>query len=99
MSRCLKLHCAGYDRNVVRTAKILLKHWHGLYTFLDSREIQTTNNTDENALRPPVKWIKICFGNQSSEGALLTARLLTAKRSCIRQGRNPFGFCQCQGIA
>jgi transposase len=92
MSRCLQLHCAGSDRDAAKMAKSLIKHWHGLFTFLEYRGIEPTNNAAERALRPAVQWRKICFGNQSPEGELLTARLLTAERSCIRQGRNAFRF-------
>jgi transposase len=92
MSRCLQLHCTNSDFDVAKMAKSLLKHWHGLLTFLEYRGIDPTNNAAERALRPAVQWRKICFGNQSAEGDLLTARLLTAERSCIRQGRNAFRF-------
>lgn len=92
MSRCLQRFCASSDADVRRVAKSLLKHWEGLFTFLDHPGVEPTNNSAEQSARPPVQWRKICFGNQSAEGELLTARLLTAERSCILQGRNPFQF-------
>jgi transposase len=92
MSRCLQQYCASSDYDVRKAAKSLLKHWNGLFTFLQHEGVEPTNNSAERAGRPAVQWRKICFGNQSDNGELLTARLLTAERSCILQGRNPFQF-------
>ena len=92
ISRCLQMHCTSSDLDVAKTARSLLKHWHGLFTFLEHRGVEPTNNAAERGIRPAVQWRKICFGNQSEEGELLTARLLTVERSCIRQGRNAFHF-------
>jgi transposase len=92
MSKCLQQYTTSSDRDVRKVAKSLLKHWHGLFTFLQFEGVEPTNNAAERAGRPAVQWRKICFGNQSDDGELLTARLLTAERSCILQGRNPFQF-------
>jgi transposase len=92
MKKCLNLHLSSSDYHVRKTAKSLLKHWDGLFTFLEHEGVEPTNNSAERAVRPAVQWIKICFGNQSEEGEILTARLLTAERSCILQGRNPYKF-------
>jgi transposase len=92
MSKCLQQYCVSSDRDVRKAAKSLLKHWQGLFTFLEYQGVEPTNNSAESALRPAVQWRKICFGNQSDDGELLTARLLTAERSCILQGRNAFQF-------
>jgi transposase len=92
MSRCLKLYATSSDPDVAKAAGSLLKHWHGLFTFLEHEGVEPTNNAAERGLRPAVMWRKICFGNQSDDGELLTARLLTAERSCILQGRNAFQF-------
>jgi transposase len=92
MSKCLQQYCASPDRDVRKAAKSLLKHWHGLFTFLEYEGVEPTNNSAERGARPAVQWRKICFGNQSDDGELLTARLLTAERSCILQGRNPFQY-------
>jgi transposase len=92
MSRCLQLYCASSDRDVAKAAKSLLKNWHGLFTFLEYDGVEPTNNAAERGLRPAVMWRKICFGNQSDDGELLTARLLTVERSCTLQRRNAFQF-------
>src|SRR5208283_1238847 len=92
MSKCLQLYSTSSDPYVAKAAKSLLKHWDGLFTFLDHEGVEPTNNSSERAVRPAVQWLNICFGNQSEEGEILTARLLTAERSCILQGRNPYQF-------
>lgn len=92
MSKCLQHYCSSSDRDVRKAAMSLLKHWPGLFTFLEYEGVEPTNNSAERGGRPAVQWRKICFGNQSDEGELLTARLLTAERSCILQGKNPFQF-------
>lgn len=92
MSRCLQLYSKSSDPDVTRAAKSLMKHWDGLFSFLEHKGVEPTNNAAERAIRPAVQWLKICFGNQSDEGEMLTARLLTAERSCILQARSPFQF-------
>lgn len=92
MHKCLQYYADSRDYDVSKACKSLLKHWHGLFTFLEYEGVEPTNNAAERGGRPAVQWRKICFGNQSEEGELLTARLLTAERSCILQGRNPFQF-------
>jgi len=92
MSKCLQQYSNSSDADVRKAAKSLLKHWNGLFTFLEYEGVEPTNNSAERAVRPAVQWRKICFGNQSDDGELLTARLLTAERSCILQGRNAFQF-------
>jgi transposase len=92
MHRCLQHYEHSSDYDVSKACKSLLKHWHGLFTFLEYEGVEPTNNSAERGGRPAVQWRKICFGNQSDDGELLTARLLTAERSCILQGRNPFQY-------
>lgn len=92
MSRCLQLYRTSSDADVAKAAKSLLKHWDGLFTFLEYEGVEPTNNSAERGARPAVQWRKICFGNRSDDGELLTARLLTAEKSCILQGRNAFQF-------
>jgi transposase len=92
MNKCLQQYAQSPDYDVSKASKSLLRHWEGLFTFLEYDGVEPTNNSAERGVRPAVQWRKICFGNQSEEGELLTARLLTAERTCILQGRNPFQF-------
>ena len=75
-----------------RVARGLLKHRSCLFTFLEREGVEPTNNSAEKGVRPAVQWRKICFGNQSSEGELLTARLPTVVRTCSLQGKNTFQY-------
>ena len=66
-----------------------LKH---LFTFIFHEGVDPTNNFSERGIRPAVQWRKICFGNRSDNGAVLTSRLLTATRTCWLQKRNALEF-------
>jgi transposase len=92
LSRCLQTYELSGDPDVARTARGLLKHWNHLFTFLEHEGVEPTNNSAERGIRPAIQWRKICFGNQSEAGQVLTARLLTATRTCILQNKNPFEF-------
>ncbi len=92
MNRCLQAYELSKDADVARAARGLLKHWNHLFTFLDHKGVEPTNNSAERGIRPAVQWRKICFGNQSEKGELLTARLLTVTRTCIMQRKNTFDF-------
>lgn len=92
MSNCLQTHELSCDPDVARMARGLLTSWDHLFTFLEHEGVEPTNNVAERGIRPAVQWRKICFGNRSPQGELLTARLLTVTRTCLLQGRNPFDF-------
>ena len=92
MSKCLQTYELSGDPDVARTSRGLLKHWNHLFTFLEHEGVEPTNNSAERGIRPAVQWRKICFGNQSEAGQHLTARLLTATRTCLLQNKNPFEF-------
>jgi len=92
MNRCLQTYELSSDPDVARAARGLLKHWNHLFTFLEHEGVEPTNNSAERGIRPAVMWRKICFGNQSEKGILLTARLLTATRTCFLRKRNRFEF-------
>jgi len=92
MNRCLQTYELSSDPDVARTARSLLKHWNHLFTFLEHEGVEPTNNSAESAIRPAVQWRKICFGNQSEKGQVLTARLLTVTRTCIFRNKNSFEF-------
>jgi len=90
MSNCLQTYELSVDPDVARMARGLLKYWNCLFTFLEHDGVEPTNNAAERGVRPAVQWRKICFGNQSPEGELLTARLLTVTKTCLFQRKNPF---------
>jgi len=90
MSNCLQTYELSSDPDVARMARGLLKYWDSLFTFLEHDGVEPTNNAAERGIRPAVQWRKICFGNQSPDGELLTSRLLTVTRTCLLQGKSPF---------
>jgi transposase len=92
MSNCLQTYELSKDPDVARMARGLLKYWEHLFSFLEYDGVEPTNNVAERGIRPAVQWRKICFGNRSPEGELLTARLLTVTRTCALQGKNAFQF-------
>jgi transposase len=92
MSNCLQTYELSPDHDVARMARGLLKYWEHLFTFLEYDGVEPTNNVAERGIRPAVQWRKICFGNQSQQGELLTARLLTITRTCFFQGKNAFEY-------
>jgi hypothetical protein len=58
-----------------------------LFTFLEEKGVEPTNNSVERALRTGVQ-CKIYFGNRSAAGERATARLLTVAETCDLQHRN-----------
>jgi transposase len=92
IKRCLKQHMCSEEKCVKTLAKNLLKRLDDLFTFITYEGVEPTNNIAERGIRPAVQWRKICFGNRSDNGAVLTARLLTATRTCWLQKRNSLEF-------
>ena len=62
------------------------------FVFLEHPGVEPTNNSAERALRHAVIWRKGSFGNQSANGEVATARLLTVARTCVIQRRNALEF-------
>ena len=92
MKRCLKQHIYSEDGYVLTLAENLLKRFDDLFTFIFYEGVEPTNNIAERGIRPAVQWRKICFGNRSDNGAVLTSRLLTVTRTCWLQKRNSLEF-------
>ena len=92
IKRCLKQHLHSQERCVENLAGNLYKRFDDLFTFIFHEGVEPTNNIAERGIRPAVQWRKICFGNRSNNGAILTSRLLTVTRTCWLQQRNPHEF-------
>jgi transposase len=71
------------------------REWHRIFTFLKCPGMDPTNNHAEQALRLPVIFRKICFGNRSTEGAKSIGVLLSLITTAKRQDREPLAFLQC----
>jgi len=92
VKRCLKEHMHSEERCVRNLAGKLFKRFDHLFTFIFHEGVEPTNNMAERGIRPAVQWRKICFGNRSDNGAVLTSRLLTVTRTCWLQKRNSLEF-------
>ena len=92
MKRCLKRYMQSQQKCVRNLACKLFKRFDHLFTFIFYEGVDPTNNIAERGIRPAVQWRKICFGNRSDNGAVLTSRLLTVTRTCWLQKRNPLEF-------
>lgn len=90
--KCLNEHKDSPVRCVKVLAGNLWKRKEHLFTFLFHQGVEPTNNISERGLRPAVQWRKICFGNRSDTGAVLTSRLLTATRTCWLKKQDALEF-------
>jgi transposase len=96
----------GYQRGertpwakTVRTCQQILQLADGLWTFLETRGIEPTNNAAERALRQSVIQRKISHGVQSRQGAICRSRLLTVTTTLRQQGRDVWSFLEQAWIA
>jgi transposase len=85
-------HLDSKDKEVRVLATALFQHCDRLFAFLEYPGVEPTNNSAERALRHAVIWRKGSFGNQSANGEVATARLLTVARTCVIQRRNALEF-------
>lgn len=92
IKKCLKDFANSKQKYGKTLAKNLVKRFDHLFTFIFHEGVEPTNNSAERGIRPAVQWRKICFGNRSDNGAVLTSRLLTVTRTCWLQKRNPLEF-------
>ena len=82
---------SGNDR-LIGMCDELYKHREWLWTFVDHRGVEPTNNAAERALRHAVIWRKLSFGTQSSRGSRFVERMLTTIETCRLQQRNIFEY-------
>ena len=92
MEKCLCGYRESTDRTVRSFARRLSKLSAHLFTFILHEGVEPTNNSAERGIRPAVLWRKICFGNKTDGGAVISARLLTVARTCWLQKRNALEF-------
>jgi hypothetical protein len=89
---CFSKYEHSQEKYVRKLSKKFLKHLDKLFVFIYHEGVEPTNNISERGIRPAVQWRKLCFGNRSDNGAVLTSRLLTVVRTCWLQQRNPLEF-------
>jgi len=92
MKKCFSKHQHSQERCVRTLSRKLLKHFDYLFVFIHHEGVEPTNNISEQGIRSAVQWRKLCFGNKSDTGAVLTSRLLTATRTCWLHKRNSLEY-------
>ena len=88
----LKNNLSSKIKKVKTISMKLYKSRRHLFTFIYHEGVEPTNNISERGIRPAVQWRKVCFGNRSDTGAVLTSRLLTVTRTCWLKGINALEF-------
>ena len=80
------------NKRLIGMCNELYKHRHWLWTFVDVKGIEPTNNTAERALRPAVIYRKLSFGTQSESGSRFIERMLTVSETCRLQKRSMYDY-------
>jgi transposase len=70
------------------TCHNILKFAPALWTFVNTPDVEPTNNAAERALRRGVIWRKRSFGSQSERGLRFTERILSVVTTLRQQNRN-----------
>ncbi len=79
--------------DAARIQKRMLKHWQGLFRFIDHpRLYEPTNNRAERALRGLIRIRRQTQGSRSLAGRQWNARITTVVETCKLQGINPWQF-------
>jgi len=71
-------------------ARQIVKEIDSLWTFLDHKGVEPTNNRAERALRFGVLWRKRSLGTQSEKGDRWVERILSLKETCRLQAKSTF---------
>ncbi len=80
------------NKRLIGMCTELYKHRQWLWTFVDVKGIEPTNNTAERALRPAVIYRKLSFGTQSEAGSRFVERMLTVSETCRLQNRSAYDY-------
>ena len=70
----------------------ILDHRAALWTFLDEKDVEPTNNHAEREIRAFVLWRKRSFGTQSERGNLFAERIMTVAHTARKQGEDVLEF-------
>lgn len=70
----------------------MLEHRAALWTFVDERDVEPTNNHAERELRAFVLWRKRSYGTQSERGNQFAERVMTVAHTARKQDRNVLEF-------
>ena len=70
------------------TCKNILSYDSALWRFLETENIEPTNNLSERLIRTIAIWRKTSFGTQSKAGSVYMERIMTVVATCKLQKRN-----------
>jgi transposase len=70
----------------------ILHVFDALWTFVDVRGVEPTNNVGERSLRPSVLWRKTSYGTQSETGSRFAERMMTVVGTLKLQQRNVLDY-------
>jgi transposase len=80
------------ESKTANTCKKLLKYKSALRTFVETENVQPTNNFAEQLICSYVLWRKNSFGAQSNRGDSFVERMMTVTSSCKLQKHNRYDF-------
>lgn len=80
------------EEKTQKTCKNILKYEEALWTFVEHKGVEPTNNLAEQVIRFYVVWRKSSFGTQSERGNRFIERIMTVGSSCRLQNRNMLEF-------
>ena len=72
--------------------RVMVKDWDKLFTFLQVKGVEPTNNLSERSVRFLVIMRKICFGTRSPAGSESHGILPSLLQTARRQGKDAIGF-------
>ncbi|MGL5098070.1 MAG: IS66 family transposase, partial [Planctomycetia bacterium] len=88
--RLLDLGLAEYAHaDARRLAKRLVKYWDAMLTFVEFREVPSSNNRAEREIRPAVLMRKSSYGSGSDRGAATRSVLMSIYRTLKQRGVDP----------
>jgi len=70
----------------------ILEHREALWTFVERKDVEPTNNHAERELRGFVLWRRRSFGTQSERGDRFAERMMTIAHTARKQGRAVLDF-------
>ena len=88
IGRLLREAAAHAESKTAGMAAEILKLEKALFTFVDVKDINPTNNAAEGAIRPAVIYRKLSFGTHSVAGSRFIERMMTVTSTLMQQNRN-----------
>src|SRR5215211_666921 len=70
------------------TCREILKRREALWTFVQVKGVEPTNNAAERSIRPGVQWRKGSFGTQGEDGSRFVASMMTVVATLRQQKRS-----------